>query len=640
MKKSFLVVASLLMMIPTASTYATSISYSNGVINRSNVFRYGNTTTQGQAIRLSNAKLQALKGKTIDYAEFVVGSKNTTDNKIKVFITKELGGTPIAEGTLTVSKALVKVKWTLDTPYTITGDEENLYIGFTGDIDTNYKFLISDGSYDIKGYNFAYNDGEWTDTYGLNIGSALIFANVEDAPSYPDAIIANTSFDGYHKAGTSEAFDARFINAGTSAINSFDAVVKNGSHESTMHFNDVDIAPNSAYSFSLNDIKSDEDGKQNITVTITNVNGNDSETDTSDNSLSSDIFFYPENMERSLLVEGFTGQACVACPNGHITISNALNSTTENCIEVTHHVGYQPDMFTMQEDVAYLFYYGDPSSTYAPAVMVNRQADNSISMFPVVNTDLASINKLISHSAATQPYVSLNLETNLDEQSRELKVKLQIQNQNDLPSEQMLYNVFLVQDDIQAYQANGGSNYTHNRVFRGAITGNSWGVTLENTKAGQTTTREMTITIPESIHSSYWTDSMLEDGKYNNMFTEAQTNIEAVLSNMSVVAFVGQYDVDDNSKNIVYNCCEAKLGESYMQGGFDVAAGVENVNTNDAVGIYGDKGKVSISDNTDSLRVYDVTGKLVDANATLAPGIYIVKATKEGKATTKKVLVK
>lgn len=638
MRKILLSIASL--MLFSGYINATNIGYSKENIVRTNKFRVGSGEKQGQAIRLSHAKLQMLKGKTIDFAEFVVASKNTTDNKIHAFLSTSLDGEPIAEADIAVSAAFKKCKWTLDKPYTITGDEESLYIGYTAEIANTYKLLMADYSYDLKGCNFAYKDNEWVETYGMNRGSAYIFVNADNVGDYTDAIIGRSNLDGYFKAGESAEFAARFVNAGTTVINSFDAMVKVGANSSTLHFDGLSVQPKEGYSFKLEGINADAEGKQNVNVTIANVNGAGTEGDTSDNSIEASVFFYPNNMERTLLVEGFTGQNCSNCPSGHLTIASAIESSKKDIVEVAHHAGFQPDMFTMIEDDSYRFYYSNPTSTFAPAVMVNRNAYDDVSTFPVVNTDFNNILSLIYNAAASKPYVSLNLETALDEKTRELNVKLQILPHTDLPSKQMLFNVFLVQDGLVGYQASGGSEYVHNRVFRGAITGNAWGIEANDLEVGKVATWEHSLTIPEKIRSSYWTDDLLSDGKYNGLWTEEQINIDAVLENMSLVAFVAEYDTEDNTKNVIYNCCEVKLGESHKQSGFASATDVKAANATEDVRVFVNNGKVSVGGKYDSMAVYNLAGTKMDADKTLTRGVYIVKVTANGKQTTKKILVK
>lgn len=650
MRKIFLSLSAFLLL--AGNVNAATIGYSNQKISRANMFRLGDTEKQGQAIRIPKAKLQALKGKTIDFAEFVVSSVNTNDKKLHVFLTTSLDATPIAEGTIDITRAFKECKWTLDKPYTITGEEENLYIGYTAEIPTTYKLLFSDGSYDINGYNFAYKDGEWVDTYGMNKGSALISFNVDGEVNYTDVIMGRTSCAGYFKAGNNYSFDARFINEGTTTITSFDAKVKNDGKETTQHFENLSIRPKGVYNLTLNDISTDSEGEKNVEVEIFNVNGGNNDIDTSDNTFSGNIFFYPNNMERSILVEGFTGQDCSNCPGGHLTMNSVIENSTENIVEVSHHAGYYPDMYTMKEDGAYLFYYPNPSSTFAPAVMVNRKADQDISSAPVIAIDNKNLKTLITKAAESKPYVSLNLYTKFDDAKRELKIKLQIKPHEQITADSVLFNVFLTQDNIQGPQSNGGSEYIHHHVFRGTVTGNSWGILLTDLTPGKVSTWEKTITIPESIHSSYWTDDMItytdkvvngetvKEAWYEGKYKVEQTNIKTVIDDMSVVAYVSEYDTSNNAKNVVYNCTEAKLGTTHTQAGFGPTTGVETIENNNVANVYVRNGKVMVDGKYDKLYVYSITGGMVDANSTLSKGAYIIKVVAGNKQMTKKILVR
>lgn len=658
MRKIFLSLTAFLLLVGnvnaanTEEVKATTIGYSNQKISRANMFRLGDTEKQGQAIRIPKAKLQVLKGKTIDFAEFVVSSVNTKDKKLHVFLTTSLDATPIAEGTIDIARAFKQCKWTLDKPYTITGEEENLYIGYTAEIPTTYKLLYSDGSYDIKGYNFAYKDGEWVDTYGLNKGSALISFDVDGEVNYTDVIMARSSFVGYFKAGNSYSFAARFINEGTTAITSFDARIKIDGKETTQHFNNLNIAPKAVHNLKLNDISTDSEGEKTVEVEIFNVNGGNNDIDASDNTTINNIFFYPNNMERSILVEGFTGQDCPNCPDGHLKIKSVIENSTENIVEVSHHAGFYPDMYTMMDDMAYLFYYPNPSSTFAPAVMVNRRANSDISSAPVIEVDSKNLKTLITNAAESKPYVSLNLDTKFDEAKRELKVKLQIKPHEQITADSVLFNVFLTQDNIQGSQSNGGDEYIHHHVFRGTVTGNSWGILLKDLTPGKVSTWEKTITIPDSIHSSYWTDNMItykdkvvngetvKEPWYSDKYKINQVNIKTVIDDISVVAYVSEFNTTNSAKNVVYNCTEAKLGTTHTQAGFGSTTGVETIENNNIANVYVRNGKVLVDGKYDKLYVYSITGGMVDANSTLSKGAYIIKVVAGNKQMAKKVLVR
>ena len=140
----------------------------------------------------------------------------------------------------------------------------------------------------------------------------------------------------------------------------------------------------------------------------------------------------------------------------------------------------------MSEDPTYIFFYPNTSSTFAPAAMVNRNTNADVSTTPIVSaTDVNSLLSTIYYADTKEPYVSLYLKTKLDESTRELNVKLYVLPHKTVPHNSSIFNVYLVQDGIEARQASGGDNYIHNRTFRGTVTGNAWGLLVKDIKAGQ-----------------------------------------------------------------------------------------------------------------------------------------------------------
>lgn len=662
MKSILVSIVWLLMLVD--NTNAITISYSNGIPDQTKIFNMGASKKQGQAIRLSKAKLHVLKGKNIDAVEICIGSRNTEGKVVHAFISTSLTDTPIVESDISISKAFVKNKWILDKPYTITGDEEELYIGYLAESQSaNSKLLVADGNYDIKGCNFAFQGDKWVDTYGTNRGSAYISINVGDVPDYADVILGKNNFDRYYKVGGNYDFSVNIVNAGTTTVNSFDAIISVDGKESVRHFADLSILPKGGYRFSLQDIDFKAEVEQKLHIIITNINGNDDDIDPSDNEAYASIFFYPENMERSVLVEEFTGQECSGCPGGHVTIGKAITqcgqSIDDNVVEVSHHAGYYTDIFTMAEDNDFRFFYPDPTHTYAPAVMANRLVDNATAIVaPLIDTsNYGSIVQLISNAAETHPYASLNLETSLDSSKRELKVKFQIKPHVKLPRNSV-FNVFLVQDSIRAYQNNGGEHYCHNNVFRGTLTGESFGLPVGSLAPGEIFTWDKTMVIPEKIHSSFYTEDMLQEvtddkGNKSQMyvyFSPAssvtlkmdvdQTNIDAVFGNMALVAYLAEYDKTDCKHNTVYNSVEVKLGDSHKQSAFDGTASIGNVERKEILNVYVNNGGIHVDGRYDKMYVYDIAGFQMNAMSPLPKGIYVARIVSNGRQVTKKIFIK
>lgn len=647
-------VAALMMFM--GSVNAATIGYTSATSKpaTANAFSLSKTRSQGQAICISKAKLQTMIGKTISSVSVRLGSTQIENKTAQVFIATSLGGTPVAEGTVAVSRAFNECKLTLEKPYMITGDEEELYIGYTANLTSNSStILVADNTCDIKGCNYAIENDEWRDTYGTGRGSAYITAEVDGLDDYVDVIGGASDLDGYYKEGGSYDYVVKFKNAGTKAITSFDAIVTIGGKTQKQQMTGVNIEPKAEYSFNLNGISSDAGGAQDLNIEITNINGGEADIDASDNNISGSLFYYPKNMERGILVEQFTGRDCPNCPAGHRAVSSAVQTAqaalkNEKIYVVAHHSGYYPDNFTTSEDatLASLF-----QASGAPAIAVSRYCDGlrtTSTPYTIDCQNVATPLTLMSEVSETKPYASLNLETTLDKSTRKLDVKLQVNAHTTLP-ENSLFQIYLLQDGIVASQSGAGDNYVHDHVLRETLTGNDLGVILK-AEPGETATYTFSYTVPEKIHSSFYTDDMLTSqgdvynytlGQYQGMVSAAETDVEAVLDNLNVVAFISEYDVEDARNNTIYNCIEAKAGESYKQAAFGEATGIETVNEakNDAK-VYVSDGKIMVDGKYDKMSVYNMSGAQVNANTALSKGVYIVKMVEGGKQVAKKVLVK
>lgn len=559
-----------------AASAQTKIGFTNGTIGRNNITRYGQHEKQGMAIRLSHEKLQALKGQTINAIDAVYGSKNVTGGKIRVFVTEDLNGTPLSETTAAIANATTKWNTTpLDKPYTITGNEKELFIGTDMQIASGYNPLSVDFSADIKNACFAYNGETWEDVYGNGCGAFNVRAVLADASlSMTDAVVKDITLDGYNKAGTEYDFGTELLNFGTTTITDFDLIVSvDGGAPKTTHFSGLNLAPSAVMKLSAPYTTTEAKGGE-LTIKVTNVNGAD-EADALDNATSSDVYFYPANMERAILVEEFTGAACVNCPSGKQRLDAALAATKENTVEICHHLGYQPDIYSMDIQEAYLNFYGS-NSTFAPAVMLNRAhipgvtANGTQSPAAVFDIGTSLVNHGLEYCAAnSQPYASLSLQTEYDEQSRDLKVKFSLYCHRDLPEGQNALNILIAQDGLVSPQQGASDNYTHNLVCRGSLLakeGNTgaWGkgIPAENAKAGETYTWETTYNVPDAILSDYMGRNL----------------IPTDVPNMRLVAYIAHYDANNINNNNVFNAIEAHFGKSYTQTAFPAApAGIEEI---------------------------------------------------------------
>ena len=631
-KQLLFALAAVAMMGTEAS--AANIGYTNGQCGRSYMFRRGTTTTQGMAIRLNKEKLQLLKGKTISSVDFATGSVQTTGKTVDVFITTDITGEAAVKESVTIVGANKWTTGTLSTPYTITGEEPELYIGFTAEIKNTYNLLTADYTNDLRGCCFVYNNGEWEDTYGLGVGAVNIRAVVDDAPSYVDAMVKPVGISGYFQGGKNYSLKAQVLNVGTQNITkAVLGVMTSGREGEEMTFDNLDIAPGQCLDVTLPFYSKEGNVNASVFVSLNEVNGSAVDADMTDNQTSNSVFFYPVDMERSLFVEMFTGQDCSQCPSGHRLVNNVLDTLSTPFVEVAHHVGYYPDSFTMSEEQNYLMFYGE-SGTFAPAITVNRTVVPSLGAAPVVEATKAStpVTQIAYVLDNVQPYVSLSLESEYDEASRKATVKFKALAHTEIPVAQTLFNVFLVQDSILAYQSNGGGSYPHTNVFRGTLTGNVWGL-LTEFKPGEPVEWETTFVLPDTIRSSYWNGQESE-------CTSGVPKYAPVLKDMKLVAFVGGYDAYDYTANQVFNAIEVKLGESHTQRAFTTA--VQSVQ-HDGSRLFSirQQGRTLVVDGDyDRSLIFDMQGRIVGTDVFPAAGLYIVKVSKGSDVQTHKIMVK
>lgn len=614
----------MLAMTSLPATADTTLTYSNGESGSPTLYSTSSLAT-GQALHLSASKLAMLKGRTIKALEIVTGTKKV-DN-FRIIIGTDLNN-PTYTQDATIGRAIRWINYDLTTPYTITGDEQDLYIGYTGTIQTGgtYELLSADLSTPIPAVGYALADGTWRDIAPLNVGCPNIRLILDGDMDFADLTLKPAQTDRYNQAGRSAAFPAQVYNFGTRTIDGFTATTKIGNGEPVSLTFNAAILPGQSFDFTLPEYVTDQAGEQPIEVTVT---AND-DADTGDNVYTAPVYFYPADMERSILLESFTGQACVMCPAGHEATASVLAAWDgPEVVQVEHHAGYKPDDFTMYQDAEYMFLYGT-ASTYAPASCVNRLPYGNTGV-PTFTTEAKTLQTTLQGATELEPYVSLSLSSNYNAETRALDIHVEAYPHRDLPDVQAnVINVLLCQNSLSGDQVGVGET-TFNHVFRGSLTGNAWGVGRDF-RAGHNEVLDINTTLPENIISDYWNTESAEDGDMSP-YTHA-TDPE----NMYLVAYVASYKDNDVTGMRVYNCAQVPLvNGAKTQNGF---VGISAPIVEQAVPAIRVNGRNVTTDADASLNVFTLQGAAVPATD-LAPGIYIARATSaQGVSTARKLVIK
>lgn len=174
--------------------------------------------------------------------------------------------------------------------------------------------------------------------------------------------------------------------------------------------------------------------------------------------------------QRVILLEDYTGQACINCPNAHDAVAKLHELYPENIVVVAMHAGMQG---IAVENGGLKQPEGDEYATKAgvemyPSAHVNRRGkvlNNIDSWAAAIFEELERPSKL-----------KMSIEANLADGN--LSVQTSAQAFENISGNLQLW---IIEDSIIKFQVGRGGQYVHNHVFRDVING-TWGesFTLES----------------------------------------------------------------------------------------------------------------------------------------------------------------
>lgn len=182
------------------------------------------------------------------------------------------------------------------------------------------------------------------------------------------------------------------------------------------------------------------------------------------------IYVKPANAQRGVLIEDFTGQRCVNCPNATQAIEDLQQQYgPDTVIAVSIHSGPlgfhgNAKSIGLATDLGDT-YYNYWKCEYQPVGMINRGALSNFTEWPqLVRTSLATIS-------------SLSLKADISS-TADNSIRASIHAEGTQGNTQGKLQVWLIEDSITALQMmpDGTANYQyqHNHVFRASMNG-EWG---------------------------------------------------------------------------------------------------------------------------------------------------------------------
>ena len=566
------------------------VGYTTSAVYRKDGVRFNSGSEQGMLIRLPKEKTAKLAGSHIKAIRTATGTSQMDNPRLVIIEGDDVNATPVVEQA--TSKFSTSMKdYALDTPYEIKGDKA-LYVGIKCSLSAAYNPMLFDETLDLPaGYAWALTADGWTDISNEGYGAPNIQLLVDENVATEDVLVKPFYTGIYNKMGQPLGISTQVFNYGANEVNSFDVSYKIGSAaEVSKHIDGIALKQGEAYDLTINDVDVPAAGRLAMNVKVTKVNGKD-DADATDNAQSSNPYIYPADMKKKILFEEFTGMACVNCPGAVIAVNEVLSQYPDQYVEVYHHAGYNPDNFTLDEDMEYTWFYNNGGSTYAPGGMVNRMsADPEATSVVFQSNEIASVRAGVAAALNMAPYVGLKMDNTFDNASRKGSVTISVKCHEVPTNEKHALNVWLVQDNVMRFQKGSGV-VAHNHAMRMSLTG-YWGKQIQ-LEEGDNESYTFEYTIPETITSKVASQVL------GAQATESDNKVvAAVPADMRIVAFVS--DVTESP----------------------LTCTVWNAEQCD---VTGETGIGSIADTQSQQAVYDLQGRKVNK---LARGLYIVNGKK------------
>ena len=580
------------------------VGYTTGKVYRKDGVRFNSGSEQGMLIRLPKEKTALLAGSKIKAIRTATGTTQMENPRLIIIEGDDVNATPVVEQATSKFSTAMK-DYALDTPYEIKGDKA-LFVGIKCSLNAAYSPMLFDETLDLpEGLAWALTADGWIDISHKGYGAPNIQLLVDENVAVEDVLVKPFQTGVYNKMGQPLTISTQVFNYGVNEVSNFDVTYKIGNEtEVSKHIDGISLKQGEAYELVIDDVKVPSAGLLPLEVKVTNVNGT-ADIEMSDNIQASQPYIYPADVTKKILFEEFTGMNCVNCPGAVIAVNEVLSEYPGQYVEVYHHAGYEPDNFTLNEDLEYTWFYNNGGSTYAPGGMVNRRAANAEATSVVFQSnELAKVRAGVIAALNVAPYVGIKMSNEFDDASRSGKVTIDVQCYEVPTDEVHTLNVWLVQDNVTRYQKGAGV-VAHNNAMRMSLSGN-WGKQIE-LKADANNTYTFEYTIPESITSEY------AEYLFGAASEVDDKDVVAVPSDMRIVAFVSDFTKNALTSN-VWNAEECKV--------------------TDADGGTLETGINEIADIPSKAAVYDLQGRRIDNsqfaihNSQLKHGLYIVNGKK------------
>lgn len=605
-KKNLLLLCLCLAILPTlhCQTINTDEFIRLGYCTDKNVIveGAGNKTGHcGVATYFPESEMNLYKGNRITSLFFMIGMKGVEN--FKVFITSDLNKEEydyVQEVTTYTSNRWSEI--VLNIPYEIDG--KAVYIGYEL-VQQGYVLLFTE-EYE-KGGQYVWLNDKW-EKYKQPYAAAIYgVVKGEHLPRY-NVDLMSTKTSRYTDTQTAITCSGAVRNKALETIHKLALSYSiNGKETGNVFIENLNIPYREDGNFQIELTKLPE-GDAEVSCTVTSINDGQTDIDMTNNTskvhpVTCSDHFVP----RTALLEVFSTEKCVNCPDGHAILKETLEGN-DRVIEMVHHAGFYTDKFTIPASKEYEFFYG--GRLYAPAFMLDRTCFSEeypelySSTIPVCSVD-SRFGRALQEALAVPAFASVNLTLGSPDNTRQLTIHVDgkelVSTNSD--SNHRLF-IFLTEDNIASNTQSGARDYVHTAVVRRCIT-DTWGDTI-------------------TLRNGYEKEYHVEIGDTLN------------IENLNVVAFVGNVNKNDITNCRIYNAATQQVKS--------VITGINNI-SEEETGFRLENGILQLSTQCQNIKIYSIDGicqKTGENCHSLSldgfiPGTYIIQIQKMNSISTRKI---
>lgn len=183
------------------------------------------------------------------------------------------------------------------------------------------------------------------------------------------------------------------------------------------------------------------------------------------------IYVKPAEVKKHVLIEDFTGQRCVNCPNAATMIEQLQEQYGEDNIIAVGIYGGDFGYTPVAQGHTPLSLTTEVGNSYYTKWGVKAQPSGMVDRFGGIQKNLAYWTAYTNGRINMEPTVMITPTTNYDEATRTLKVDVNVAGLKTLSGAKL--QVWLIEDNIKdmQYMPDGSENneYIHKHVFRASI---------------------------------------------------------------------------------------------------------------------------------------------------------------------------